>query len=457
MFFDENQILYDQAIELAAEAMAQQCAHQSARTHDAIEAWFAQMWPTKGAQFVAAMSKKIDLGPVNPWLLNKVGKEVLGQMLPLVVDRSASGGRQPVALAWQPLAPPATSAIKLPTMPVTSGDYVIAYDPHHDAFVYAPCHAHHQFGRAWMWNGVTWTVLSAQSYRLSSAQQAWTGTYDAGRGGIVGWNFDNAPVGVVIHAAGISVIADAALFEQTKTYGGGNSNAVRVVATGDFPKASTSWGDELNVAFGFDRSRNVWVALSDQGVWELDVANVWRKMASIAPNVLPTKVDGRRAFGGYGGVGAVWDAPRNRVVFWFWADKTLVLIGWSEGQLVRLPNHGISADLVPRFGRSVGGVVGEDPRHGLVVLGGPKVGVMAIGVDGRFGTWPPNGEPPLSQATAVAISPTGAALLGPGNYATGDDDTEDQKIFWLRARNGQWTCQGALTKANPLEHLVSSG
>ena len=128
-------------------------------------------------------------------------------------------------------------------------------------------------------------------------------------------------------------------------------------------------GDDLGI-FGVDRKRRVTACLNELGVWEIGEDNIWKKCAEVAANTLPTEASGDRTFFG-GGAAAVYDAVRERLVFWLndGDENDYWFFSWDGTTLERLSSDGLPEDAYEHFGNQ-GSVIGEHPEHGVVLYAG---------------------------------------------------------------------------------------
>lgn len=429
--------------------LAQQLArtYDGPRDRDTVRSRVLARWQAVGREALESFPE--ELGAIDDALVERAGRELADTLAEMLVDRGPSAGVEPIELAWTALGPGAGGAA-LPDPPVKPGEYVLAWDPARAAFVYATSPDYHQFGHAWSYDGA-WRRISDATYRLGSAQQAWTGAYDPDRGGVIGWSCDDRqPIGVVIGASGLTVLAAPDAFADY-TESPFERRATSGLPDGGFPDSDVEW-DQLVAVFGYDRARHVWVALTPGAIWELDREDRWRRAGDLPPGMIG-ELDGDRGFS-RGGAGGVWDEPRRRVVFWMVVDDALRFAAWDGRALVALPSDGLRDELFG-FGSGDGAVVGEHPALGPIVYTRPDEGVFALHGERWVASPAGAAAPPSSRATALAASPSGELLIGPGMYSAGRRG-HDQHVFYAAA-GGAWTQLGTPAAENPLGEIKSSG
>lgn len=365
-----------------------------------------------------------------------------------------TGSHEPVDLTFEFHGPPRPGSGVVPPLPNKLADYFLAFDAGRERLVYAFCHDYHQFGHAWAFDGGAWAPISEAAYRLGSCRQVWSGGYDPGRHGVVGWSFDgDAPVGVVIGGEGLTVLAPAGAHTDY------SDDPFRAVETGgDLPqvKEDSEWDDLLGI-FGIDRGRGITACLTELGVWELGDDDTWRKRADVATGTLPVEASGDRTFFG-GGAGAVYDAPRGRLVFWIndGDENDYWFYAWDGSALTRLPSGGLPDDLYEHFGNQAA-VIGEHPEHGVVLYAGAGR-MFALG-DADWTAIEAGANPPgASKASSMACDPIRElVVIGPGKYVESEyDEGDEQHAFYVRS-GGQWTRMGKVSGESLLDDIKGSG
>lgn len=360
----------------------------------------------------------------------------------------------PLHLRFKAHGPARPGSGAVPPAPAKRADYFLAFDAGRERLVCAFSHDYHQFGHAWAFDGETWAPISEVAYRGGSIGQLWTGGYDPVRRGVVGWSFDGeVPVGVVIGGDGLTVLAPAGAHTDY------SPDPFRAVETGgELPliKEGSEWDDLLGI-FGIDRGRRVTACLTELGIWELDAGDQWTRRADIDAGMLPAEASGDRSFFG-GGAGAVYDAPRERLVFWIndGDEKDYWFFSWDGRELTRLSGAGLPGDAYKHFGNQ-GSVIGEHPEHGVVLYAGAGR-MYAIGDAGWTAVDCGANPPGASKASALGTDPIrGLTVIGPGKYtASAHDDGGKQHAFYVCA-DGVWSRQGKVSGESLLSEIKGSG
>lgn len=334
---------------------------------------------------------------------------------------------------WTRVGPERPERIELPPVPMRLNHYVMAFDESLGEVVFLTGAGYDGFGEAWSWNGERWKQLHDQKINLDG-EGPYQGYYDPVRGGMVAFRFGydyesekHQPKGMLVTAKGS---------EPLET-------------SGDVPIGPEGFND-VRGAFGYDREREVGVCLTPQGVWELDSAGVWSRVATLsAEDVAEEWKDA---------CGAVWDPVREALVFWIFEgeDYTHVFHEWDGKALTELPTKGLPQKEAGVREFHIGlfnpsACFAGHPEHGVVLLDGAQFWRF----DGKEWSAAPAAEspPPRLQGGLLAHDPSrDALLLGPG-YHAGDGGGRDMQRVFFELRDGSWKTLGAKMEDSPVEDL----
>lgn len=347
-----------------------------------------------------------------------------------------------MALRFHHVGPPLESGLMPPKHSISPVDYGLVYDPHRKAIVYVTAPDYHQVGHAWTYDGKAFTQINRKTYRLSSQSGQWYGVWDPGREAVVMWAYsDDHPYGVVVGEPLSVVLHEGALSDHR----GMSQKAKPIVVKGEVPMPSDdeTWQD-LHGVLAVDPKRRVTVSFTEHGIFELDGA-AWRRVAD-SPK-LPADIDGNREFSG---AGAVWDAKREDLLFWFHDNErdAVVFVAWDGTEATKVPSKG----LPKLFEWGDGGfAIGDHGKHGVVVYVDGKRGLFARGDAGwtsvaKFGA----DAPPRGKGGQLCYDAARNVLVH-GPFVTGESA---QNVFYELHRD-TWKRIGATTTQSALADLSS--
>lgn len=348
-----------------------------------------------------------------------------------------------MALAFHHVGPPLEGGLTLPKASNNPVDYGLVYDPHRRAIVYVTAPDYHQIGHAWTYDGTAFTQISDQTYRLGSQCGQWYGVWDPGREAVVMWAYDgDHPYGVVIGPSLAVVLPEAAVEDHERM----RQQARLIVVGGDcpVPAEDANWNDLVGV-LAVDPKRRVTVSFTQRGIFELE-GTAWRRVAD-SPE-LPDDIDGDRQFST--GAGAVWDAKRSELVWWFHDDDndSLVFVAWDGARATEIPSEGLPK--LCGWG-DAGFAIGDHPAHGVVIYIDGKRGLFARGDRGwtsvaTFGA----DAPPRGKGGQLCYDAARDVLVH-GPFTT---DAGTQNVFY-ELHGTTWKRLGATTTKSVLGDLSS--
>lgn len=346
-----------------------------------------------------------------------------------------------MSLEFHHVGPPLAGGVTLPKPSINPVDYGLVYDPNRRTIVYVTAPDYHQVGHAWTYDGASFTQLCDQTYRVGSQSGQWYGVWDPGREAVVMWGYSSEdPYGVVIGPSLTVLVPDGEEHERMEQEAGAT------ILGGEVPRPSdeATWND-LPGVFAVDPKRRVTVAFTEHGIFELD-GTTWRRVAD-SPE-LPADIDGDRQFNT--GAGAVWDAPREELVFWFDDSEhdSLAFVAWNGTQATKVSSKGL-----PKLGEwgDDGFAIGDHPKHGVVIYIDGKRGLFARGDKGwtsvaKFGA----DAPPRGKGGQLCYDPSRDVLIhGPFKTEAGA-----QNVLY-ELHGAQWKRIGATTTKSVLGDLSS--
>lgn len=352
------------------------------------------------------------------------------------IDRS-------MLLAFHHVGPALERGVTLPKGSVNPVDYGLVYDPQRRTTVYVTAPDYHQVGHAWTFDGASFAQISDQTYRLGSQCGPWYGGWDPAREAAVMWAYDgDTPYGVVIGPQLAVVLHDSAVEDHRRM--GDKGKTIVVGGQCPVPTEDANWND-LPGVLAIDPERRVTVSFTQHGIFELDGAT-WKRVAD-SPE-LPDDIDGDRQFST--GAGAVWDATRHELLFWFHDDANdgLVFVAWNGTEATKVPSEGLPELL--GWG-DAGFAIGDHPKHGVVIYIDGKRGLFARGDAGwtsvaQFGA----DAPPRGKGGQLCYDAARDVLIH-GPFKT---DGGAQNVFY-ELHGTTWKRIGATTQKSVLGDLSS--
>lgn len=333
-------------------------------------------------------------------------------------------------LAWSLAVPAPSISIEPPPVPSLIDHYLIGYDETRGATFYVCPRDDEQRGsEVWIFDGTTWSVLPKRFERMDGRVEG--GGYDSARRGIVLWSsrFD---------------------YETKRRRVTGQVNVGGDVKTldfhGDEPLLQAEGIDigtfDKHAAFAFDRAREVWVAITRCGVWELDRSGAWAKKHDAG--AIP------REWHNSSGEGT-WDPIGRRCVFSIQdgdsdKDYDVMLFSWDGATLATISTEGLPELTIGLFNPAI--EIAGHARHGLVVQIGPQTFAWATSGWKELAAAP--GAPPKMERGRMTHDPKlDALVVGPGKHEKAGG-SEYQRIFFV-LRGGTWERHGQVVNHSALK------
>lgn len=348
--------------------------------------------------------------------LDAARDEFVGVFSKLLLD-SVDRLRRPPALEWREVIDPAVASELPPSPRGPWYEYVLVYDEQRRQVCYAAT-GNDALGPWSRWSGERWESDGADIHATPDCHTPFQAFYDPSRNGVACWTYLNSTNRVV------GFLRD-------------HQGLREIVCSGDVP--TVPGGLAMGVVVGFDRSRNVTVALGQETLWEAGIDGNWTRVRDIPSAMTSRQWHPDSAW-------TLYDEP-SRCVLFGWRDFD------SEWHILRWKGATSELEIVRGIPRRPAAFVCIDGV--LVFLSDSGYEAMFPGTSASFEM--PQPWPQVWRTRAAWDPERRELVLGPGQFSSGESFGRpvDLVSFVALGKTVRWTGSPAPGGAAPLRWLLA--